>query len=301
MEFKDLVELLNVIAWPAVVGVALLVFRKPLALLVEDLGKRATRLSVFEVSIELATVPSPPAPWEDPTIYESSTLIGGGVTSTTIMELFKRIREDAAWPRWQYLIVDVGNGRRWLISRLFLFTVILRHMAGLRCVVFVETKDEHRRRLLGIASPEGVRSALASRYPWFEEALVRVWMKQQLPVLIEPLPKQSAEPMVNEFVKDEKIRTSEDPKSSEWQRLGDQSVWEHTEWLYSQRLYEDLREVLYDRDASTFLDSPDTSSSKRSKAVLCRKAPFVALVNDRGEFKDLVDRQLLLDRVAARL
>jgi hypothetical protein len=300
-DFKDLIELFKVIVWPTVVGVALFGFRRPLALFLEDLGKRATKFSAFEVSIELATVPSPPAPWEDPTIYESSSLTGGVVTNTTIKELFQRIHDEAAWPTWQYLIVDVENGRRWLISRLLLFTVVLQHMRGLRCVVFVETKDEFHRRLLGIAKPEGVRRAIANRYPWLDDSLVKAWMSQQIPVLAEPLPKQTAESIVNSFVQDVNIQTSQDPQSPEWQRLGSQSVWEHTKWLDAQRLNEDLREVFYDRDASKFLVSPDIPSGERSKAVLRREVPFVALVNDRGEFKDLVDRQLLLNKVAARL
>jgi len=302
VEFKDLVELIKAIAWPLVIAVTLIAFRKPLTRFIEELGKRTTKLSAFDFSIEFATVPSPPAPWSDPTMYESSNLIGGNVTSTTIMELFQRIRDEKSSPTWQYLIVDIETGKRWLISRLFLFTVILRYMLGLRCVVFVETRRAYRMRLLGIANPELVRVALAERYPWLDEALVKAWSDQQIPVLAETLPKDKAELIVNSFIMDSRIRRGDDPQDQDnWAQLGNQQVWEHTRWLNSERIIDDLQGVLYERDVSQVVDSPVTSVTKRNEAVLRHEAPFVALVSNRGEFKGLVDRQALLERVAAHI
>ncbi len=300
LEFKYFIELISAIAWPVVAAVALFVFRKPFARFIEELGKRTTKFSAFDVAIEFSTVPSPPlVPWSDPTIYESSNLIGGDVTSTTIMELFQRIHDDT---NWHYLVVDIGNGRRWLISRLFLFTAIFRYMRGLKCVVFVETTNQHRKRLLGIADPERVRVALANKYPWFDQALVHAWMNQNLPILAEPLPKDKAEFIVNDFIQDDRVQRREDPQDhKEWEQLSGQPVWEHTKWLDIQRLNEDLGEAFFDRDASQFESSPETLSNERNKAVLRRACPFVALVNDQGEFKGLADRQVFLDRLARRL
>jgi hypothetical protein len=295
---QDLTALSQVICWPIVVLTVLLIFHQPLSRFLEELGRRATKVSAFDISIEFARAPSPPAPWSDPALYDSSNLIGGYVTSTTIMELFQRIRDET---RWHYLIVDIQAGKRWLISRLYLFTVILRHMYGLRCVVFAETKGEYARRLLGIATPEQVQLALANKYAWLEEVLVEALLDQKITVLTEPLPKDKAQATVNRFIEDERIQQGQDPQDPEWEQLGDQPIWEHTKWLNLERVNEGLRGVFFDQDASQFVDSPDISTSERNQALLRRRAPFVALVNTKGEFKGLIDRQALLERVAERI
>lgn len=118
---KGIVEFIKVVAWPLAFVLAILIFRKPLTHFLNELAPRITKVSAFEVSIELATVPSPPVPWADPTLFEGPNLTGGDPTTTTIMELFERIYEDTVW---HYLIVDIGTGRSWLTSRLFLFTVL---------------------------------------------------------------------------------------------------------------------------------------------------------------------------------
>lgn len=302
IEFTDFVELLKAIAWPIVATVALIAFRKPLARFVEELGKRTTKLSAFDFSIEFTILPDPPAPWSDPSIIESSNLIAGNVTSTTIMELFEHIKSEKSDLTWQYLVVDIGIGRNWLISRLFLFTVILRYMFGLRCVVFVETRRAYRKRLLGIADPEYVRLALAERYPWLDEALVIAWSGQQIPVLAQPLPKNKAESIVNSFIVDERIRRSQDPQDPDnWVKLENPPVWERTRWLNREQIINDLSGVFYEREVSQVVDFPEISVTKRNEAILRHKVPFVALVSNRGEFKSLVDRQALLEKVTANL
>ncbi len=297
--FKILVDIINAIAWPLVVIIGLFILRKPLSLFIGELGKRATKFSAFDVSIEFATLPSPPVPWSDPTIYDSSNLIGGYVTSTTVMELFQHIRDI---PTWQYLVVDIETGQRWLISRLFLFTVILRYMLNLKCLVFVETQGEYRRRLLGIARPEDVRIILAKKYPWLDEAIVKSWSDQKVPIPIEPLPKGIAESIVNGFMSNDKIQRKEDPMDQEeWQQLGTQEIWEHTKWLTLDRLNRDIRTAFYDREMSQLVDSPDKSAIERNRAVLRRNSPYIALVNDKGEFKGLVDRKSFLEHIATSL
>ena len=127
------------------------------------------------------------------------------------------------------------------------------------------------------------------------------WLKQDIPILAEPLSKQNAELIVKNFIENDLIRRSEDPQNDdEWEKLGEQPscVWEHTKWLNIGRLNEDLREAFFDTDSSQFKWSPDIPTKVRDKAVLLRDSPFVALVNDRGEFKELMDRGLLIDRLA---
>ena len=60
----DIAAVLSTILWPIVILILVLafvlVFRDRLPDLVERLAGRVTKLSAFEVSIELATMPTPP-------------------------------------------------------------------------------------------------------------------------------------------------------------------------------------------------------------------------------------------------
>lgn len=79
----------------------------------------------------------------------------------------------------EYVVVDLGAGNEWLSSRLYILSVIMRRMRGLRAIVFVESNSTVRRKLVGVCECEPVRWLLAARWPRFESALaaaeLNVW------------------------------------------------------------------------------------------------------------------------------
>ncbi len=83
-----------------------------------------------------------------------------------------------------------------------------------------------------------------------------------------------------------------------WAQLGTQPIWEHTEWLTRDKVNEYLRKVFYEWDSSHYEDTPDIQTAQRTRELIRRKAPFIALVNSKGEFQRLLDRQKLLDQLA---
>ena len=314
MDWKGFIELLNVVIWPLVVGIALFIYRKSLANIITGLGQRVTKLSAFEVSIELAALPAPPSPWSDPNIPESSKMTGGEVYSTTFMTLFERIGADRPW---DYLIADVKDGRFWFVSRIFIFTVFLQAMRGLKCVVFVQSSGENCRRLIGISSSEAVRAALGQEFPWMEKALKNALSKHAPYFLGPTLPPSAAGVIISTFIEeldmrlrcnpDDMIKTANncqipenqrptDPiKPNEWVRLGDKDIWEHTQWLDLgiRQVSEAVTKSFYERDSSHYVGSLNISTEERIRSLLFRKAPYIALVNSQREFKALLDRQRL--------
>ena len=326
-QFKDLVELMKALVWPVVLALALIVFRRPISRFVEQIAGKITKVSVFEVAIELATVPSAPTPWLDPGVYAGSELFGGAVTSTTIMTLFDRIRADMVW---NYLIVDLEEEHAWLESRLYMFTTILQRMGGLRCVVFVQSAQGRYRRFLGVAKPQSVQLALGEKYPWFKAildnsvatALAESSMLPAPPPLptsvdqfvtgmansirsslskLQPMPKDLAQAVSERFIFDPLMQTATDPRNPEWSQLGGSGSWDHSRWLTLERFNKDLRSVLFDVELSQLEDTPDTPADERTRALLRRRLPFVAIVNQHGEFQRLIDRQVLIEQVAAKL
>ena len=302
---KDLVELVRVLAWPVAVAFGLLLFRRPLSQFFEQVAGKISKVSVFKVAIELATVPSAPTPWLDPGIFAVTELFGGVVTASTIRALFERIRDDMSW---NYLIVDLEGGRHWLESRLYLFTTILQQMGGLRCVVFVETRPSCYQRFLGIARPNDVRGALAKKCPWFREVLLTSFRDAimeafgRTPVALDgPLPKDLAEAISRNFVSNSNMQTLRDPNDPQWSSLEPDNIWDHSQWLTMERFNKDLRSALFDPNLSQLEDTPDTAEEERTRALLRRQVPLVAIVNRHGEFKRLIDRQVLIEQVAAKL
>jgi len=163
------VEAVKALAWPIVAAFALYLLRRPLVELVGQLARRAKKLSVFEVSVELATLPELQPPWSvagTDVRRLSSSQIFDTPSQTLFQELLKPALSD-------YAIVDVRSGEDWLTSRLFIFALILGEVTGLRAFVFLESAASTRRKFLGVATPANVRRALGRRYPWLEEAVAR--------------------------------------------------------------------------------------------------------------------------------
>lgn len=293
MNWDARIQLIKSLAWPLVVIIALIMLRKPLTTFLSSLGGRVTKLGVFQVSLELATLPAPPSPWSDPNLMESSKMTGDDVSGTALMTLFQRIQETS---KWEYLIVDVKDGRFWLLSRVFIFTVFLEAMQGLKCVVFVETTNSHYRKLIGVASPDAVRSLLVREFPWFEDALTASQQTYNIPLLTPSVSPKNAGDIIRGFIEQPDMRENALPALPEkWTRLGTQSIWEHTEWLTTKNKDRYLRRSFYEWDSSHYIDTPAARPESRTKELLSRKAPYIALVNSRLEFQGLVDRARLIE------
>lgn len=298
--WKPITDLINVLAWPLIVAVVLLAFYRPLAAFIGGLGGRVTKFSAFQISIELAnaSLPSPLSPWSaDPSIPLGSEMAGGMVVNTQFGNLFDRIKNVTLW---DYLIVDIKDGKFWLISRVFIFTVFLQAMRGMKCIVFVETNGDHDLKLIGLASPDAVRRALSEKYDWFEKALSNAMLDNRTAFLSPSLDPGIAGKIIKSFLEDKEMHKDSPPLSGEgWTQLRTQPSWEHTEWLTRDKFNEDLRKkVLYEWDSSHYKDTPDIQTDKRTRELICRKAPFIALVNSKEEFQRLLDRQKLLEQIA---
>jgi hypothetical protein len=294
-EFNELVKIL---AWPIVVLIALVVFRKILPPLILELGRRATKLSVLQFTVELSTVSEFKPAWSGANLSDVRQPSPAAEFTSGATALLEEIKKDDAS---DYAIVDLGEGQQWLTSRLFIFAIMLKRMRGLRSFVFLETSDEVRRKFVGIASPDEVRWNLARRYPWFEDAFAVAYSKlpnRQIQSHNGSLEVGLATELIRLFL--EGVQTAQEPKplTDEWVTLKGSQKWEHAQWINGTILTSIFRDILQE---SWMPESLDMSASERAQGVLRRKGPFVALVEDGRRFKSLVDRQALLDQVASRV
>jgi hypothetical protein len=309
IDWTLVVEAIKVLAWPMVAAFALYLLRRPLVELVGQLARRAKKVSVFEVSVELATLPELQASWSvgDTDLRRlSSSQIFDSASQTLFQELLKPAQAD-------YAIVDLRSGQAWLTSRLFIFSLILGDVTGLRAFVFLESAANTRRRFVGVATPSNVRRALGRRYPWFEEAFARALSSEYPNVQQGESPSVSTfsnqtspftpgeQWRVTNFVRQfvQNLQRTTDPPENErhsYLEIGTTpKTWERAHWIDGERLERDLVGVLEYAWVDEALDSPRRLVSE---ALIRRNASFVALVDSDRRFVGLVDRYALLNQMA---
>ncbi len=215
--------------------------------------------------------------------------------------------------RSDYAIVDLRSGGAWLTSRLYIFSLILGEVSGLRAFVFLESANNIRRRFIGVATPSKVRRALGRRYPWFEEAFARTLASQYPDIPAADAPDVSTfsnqpspftpdeqwrvSTFVQQFVENLQ-RTTEPPENerSSYLEIGTPPyAWERTHWIDGERLERDLVGVL---DYVFVEESPDSPRRQVTEAVIRRHASLVALVDSDRRFVGLVDRVEMLNQMA---
>jgi hypothetical protein len=304
-----IVEVIKALAWPVVAAFALYLLRRPLVELVGQVASRAKKISVFEISVELATLPELQPSWsvgDTDARRLSSSQIFDSASQTLFQELLKPAQAD-------YAIVDLRDGEAWLTSRLFIFSLILGEVSGLRAFVFLETAANTRRRFLGVATPSNVRRALGRRYPWLEEAFARALSSaypnaqptetQGVSTFSNQISPISSNDQwrVSDFVRRfvQNLQRTTDPPEDEsrsYLEIGTKpKTWERAQWIDGERLERDLAGVFEYAWVNESLDSPRRLVSE---AVIRRNASFVALVDSDRRFVGLVDRYALLSQMS---
>jgi hypothetical protein len=214
-------------------------------------------------------------------------------------------------PDIQYVAVDLGRGEQWLASRLLVFTVVLQELRGVECVVltaFPESPSQSGSTFVGLVSPDDLRRSLAWEYPWLETALSQAWENvSQPPVPLPavpggpgaPRPRRVAglNPTTAEVLYQAYVALlrggvpGADPDNWRELQIGD---WEHSPMLTGALVTHLLGQALDVRAAHA-----SRSHSRRIAEILAIEAPYVAVVDRGHRFDSLVDRQALLEEMAA--
>ncbi|HEX3472429.1 MAG TPA: hypothetical protein VHT28_14710 [Silvibacterium sp.] len=83
------------------------------------------KLSVFQIELELSTLPEFTSTWSAPQLSDVRQLTPANEFSSQATALLDQIRNDYGS---DYAVVDLGTGQQWLTSRLFIFAILLRRM-----------------------------------------------------------------------------------------------------------------------------------------------------------------------------
>jgi hypothetical protein len=223
-----------------------------------------------------------------------------------------------------YAVIDIGEGKEWLTSRLFIGVAMLQRMRGLKCVVFTERFQATDKRLVAVVPATQLRWALAARYPYLETALVRAYAEVQptgdtthIPEpsqvvadiaffgdngAIQPWPAQQLTKRFIEFLQvppPMAVGWNQPrlPAREEWVPLRPPVV-ERAEYVTRPLLRTLLPESAFN---ACITESREQAKAKRILPVLeFTNAEFVAMVDSERTFLRLIDRGALLEELASQ-
>lgn len=322
----DVVELAKAALWPAAAVLGLLVLGESLVELLQTLGGRVSKFSIFKIDFELqkadsrALKPQSLANLRDPLAVAAAGDSSGAVVSA--------LTETSAC---DYVVIDLGTGDKWLTTRIFILAALLGRLRALRCIVFVETVNGEPRRIVGTASPDRVRWLFAMRWPWLEQAFVHAedsvryshpygFHTEGPPSIISAGGSVSghvAQEIFRRFLNADMVparqATPPDPvlrrnagllpedRRGEWVKLSDAEVadasaaWERSEWATGAKLRDVLEEHL---TKDVVENDPSVPPEKFARAILRCKSRFVVLVDRNQQFDSLADRLTVAEKVA---
>ncbi len=294
------------IAWPAIVLVGLFLYRGALSAFLSGLGSRITKLSVLKVELEFAASATAASGFVLAELKDTST---PAIIYDSAGALLVHVKESNPA---DYALIDLGYGMEWISSRLFIAAVLLERMRGVRCFVFVESKEDRASRFVALAHPALVRWALAKKYPWLEAAYAKACVQAFFPNQAPPEPHaidrtsmafesergglkpDTAAGLARSFLSLlQQPLTSPIPASGDWLQFTQYR--ERAAWINSIELRALLPKRCFDAHMPEMLDAP---RGKRTRAALRRPGEFVALLGDDDEFRQLVDRAVLVEALA---
>lgn len=309
----DIAALVGAIMWPVVVLALLLAFREKIPALVEGLARRVTKLEFAGVSLELAVAKPFVPEWSGSPnaldLRQKATAIQ--VQDSTARTFLTQLTDEGTG---DYAEINLGTGKEWLTSRLFIMAVVFAQMKSIECFVFVETSGAVRKRFVGWAEPTRIRWALAKRYPWLEQAYADAYatvMSQRNAVIVSHsgrlgYPYAPGDPgagidLLKEFlqrVQQPLPPPPTPPEPDEWIVVDPATnTQEHARWVSA----EDLDRFLGEDLCTGVVRSSELrskSTTEQLKAFLSVPTRFVAVVADDQRFEYLVWRDVLVEQVA---
>lgn len=173
IRFIDIIAITSAVIWPIMVLILAIAFRKALEDLSKGIVQRVKGVSIPGwLSIEFSVLTEGEVEWSTDIISDVRHLSESPSFMSGAEELVDQLRGHT---HSDYAVFDLGEGRWWLDSRLYLFGILLHELRELRYLVFVENTPQGTREFIGVAEARVMRHAFATRFPWMEEAFTNAY------------------------------------------------------------------------------------------------------------------------------
>jgi hypothetical protein len=298
-------------AWPTVVLIFGFAFRIPLSRLLEGLGQRITKLSLFKVELEL-TKPERLRQLSD-TVLEDVREPAATQVDESGPAIFKMLESRA---EFDYAVINLGAGDEWITSRLFITAAMLKRMHHVSAIVFLEGAEG--KTFAGWALVDDVISRLGSAYPWLQLAYVTAesqlrggvalnWQTiSQLRLHYDAqggLQLGSAQQLVADYLRqireDATIANPSRTEAEGWMQFANTPKWERAKWVTPIVLQEVLGTRFFGPTVSGLDDVVKDPVAQRVAKVVKRRGRYVAITDHEGRFLRLLDRPEILEEIAA--
>lgn len=286
-------DVLVAVAWPLTVLVCIVLLRSPLSAFLTGISGRVTKLSLWNVAVELSSARQMTGVSLDE-IKDPAWIPAGDSGQALRSHLTQPGGAD-------YAMVDIGNGDEWLTSRLYLLAAMSERMRGIRQIVFASSvPGQPHPRFIGNASVRNVRFLLAMKFPWLEEAFSQAYsqaIQNSMPTgaLISntgALNRTSATRIISDY-----IMILQNPGAgapTELTPLTHGRV-ERAYWVTEEVLTDVLGSDLK-RDSVSL--QRERTNEERIRALLGTQGELIPAVSVHGGFERMVNRRELLERLA---
>jgi hypothetical protein len=313
----DIADVLTAFVWPAVVLILLLVYRRHLIGLMDRILPRVAKVSFGAFSLELAKAQEATVTFSDAGMDFRHGGVAAQVQDSTTAQFRAQLQDTTPA---DFAVIDLGSGKEWLTSRLFIMAILLKRVRGVRAFVFLESTNGRRRSFVGAADSESIRWRLSMRYPWLEDAFRRAYAT--VPVAIVTSQKGGLDPMTAVDVLREFLRQIQNPvvapnppipatptsppivfpppvfSPDEGIPLNDPAqTRERAEWLDGGKLESILGDSLVAAHV-TRSELRGKSEAAQMNLLLAEAAAFIAVTRQDMRFEYLIERQRLVERVA---
>lgn len=313
----DVAELVGALVWPMLLVILILLLKKQLPEFFKGLMTlfhRAEKVSIGNFSMELAKVEAIAPQWtpSDSTMDIRKSMSSAEVNDSTTRHFTTQLTDTTPA---DFAIVDLGEGREWLSSRLYIISILLERAKGIRAFVFVRRAGRRTRKLVGWATPEIIRWSLARRFSWLEGAYASgyasLFQGQPIPDDIEVVSQtgmlgrtqEGASPqllieLMQAFLQE--IQSPAEPfpeEQQQWVQLqANVPTWEHACWLNA----DEIEDIIGDELNKQFVYAKEldgASEENRVKRLLEIREAYVPIVDDTEQFRELIDREVIASQV----
>ena len=317
----DIADVVSAIFWPLLILIIVVVSKKHLPAFFGNLPRvfdRVTKISVGNFSLEMAKGAAFAPQWTptDSALDIRKSMSSAEVTDSTAGHFSKQLIDTTPG---DFALVDLEQGEAWLSSRLYILSILLERSKNIGAFVFVRTVGKRSKKLVGWAEPRAIRWSLARKYPWFEGAYARSYsplfpgppIESDVQIVSRAgmlgRAREGASPqlliqLLETFLREIQSPTMPIPEDEDqWVEIRAATpTWEHACWLTADDIEDVLGDELQKQHVrATELDGK--TSAEGAKRLLQVGQRYVPVVDDSERFRELIDRQIVLDKVAAEL
>jgi hypothetical protein len=298
--FSEIINLLDSIIWPVIILVILSIYKKKIPELIRSIGGKVKKISIANLfELELALVNAAVMNWPSGHTPDLRQPTKASEFTSYAPSLIQELNNETTG---EYAIIDLGIGKSWLASRLFIIVTLLKQTKGLEYYVFLETTGGVQNKFIGITNSDTIRWAFAMHYPWFEESYIKAYLEREINDPSSPKPGiitvEQAGIMVTKFL--EEIQNQLEPPlvyDNEWLPVGSEGYYEHSKWITSNLLFEVFSD---DLKTDCITNASEQKQEEKLNVLLNLKGKYVAVIDNRGEFKSLIDREVAVTDFAKK-